>query len=159
MYKTHNFVNFLVLKGLMVLAVLLVQFFNSFVANYQRFDGIILPEHIIQIPKSQSSGIWPFNITKEDPTKCNGVKLSSFDYNTEDLKPDNHKELRKDALLMHLHSMYDVLVGTKSMDDPVYCVEVICATYLSLHTYYLHYKSVYGYLGCQNWEFNETTKV
>ena len=144
----------------MVLEVfLLIQFVNSCVANYQRFDGIILPEHIIEIPKSRSGG-WLFgSSTKEEPTTCNGVKLSEFNYSTSDLKINNHKELRKDGLLMHLQSMNDILIGTKSIDDPVYCVEVICATYLSLHKYYLYYKSYYGYLGCHDWEFNETTKV
>lgn len=87
------------------------------------------------------------------------MKLSSFDYITKDLKTNNHKELRKDALLMHLHSMHDVLVGTKSMDNPVNCIEFICATYVSLHNYYLCYKRTYGYLSCHDWKFSETTKV
>ena len=60
---------------------------------------------------------------------------------------------------MHLHSMYDVLVGAKSMDNPIYCVEVVCATYLSLHNYYLCYASAYGYLSYHDWKFDETTKV
>ena len=90
---------------------------------------------------------------------CNGVKLSSFDYNTKDLKPFNHKELRKSSLLMHLQNMQDVLVGEETMDDPVFCIEVVCATYLSLHKYYLCYKRSYGYIGCHDFEFIETTKV
>ena len=89
---------------------------------------------------------------------CNGVKLSSFQYYTEDLKEANHKELRKNGLCMHLQGMLDILVGVKSMDDPVNCVEVICATYKSLHKYYLCYKLSYGY-SCHDWEFKETTKV
>ena len=85
--------------------------------------------------------------------------MSSFDYNTCDLKLANHKVLRKDSLMMHLQSMHEILVGTQLMDDPVDCVEVICSTYLSLHKYYLCYKSTYGYLSFHDWEFNETTKV
>ena len=91
---------------------------------------------------------------------CNGVKLSSFDYYTQDLKTANHKELRKNALSMHLQNVYDVLVGEKSMGDSVFCIEVVCTVYLSLHKYHLCYRrSSYGYLGCHDWEFNETTKV
>ena len=147
----------LILLKKLKLTILLIWCIDYFVAIYQRFDGIILPEHIIKFPKPKSSGGW-FSGPKEDPTTCNGVKLSSFGYNTEDLRTDNHKELRKDALLMHLHSMHDVLVGTKSMDDPVCCIEVICSTYLSLHNYYLCFKRAYG-LSCHDWKFNETTKV
>ena len=133
--------------------------FNSFVAIHQRFDGIILPEHIINVSlKSISSTGWLF-FAKEDPTMCNGVKLSSFDYYTKDLRIANHKELRKNGLFMHLNSMLDILVGTGSMDDPAYCIEFICAVYESLHKYCLCYTSVYGYLNCHHWEFNGTTKV
>ena len=135
-------------------------FVDLFIATYKRFDGIILPEHVIDIPKPKSSSIWPFGgSTKEEPDTCNGVKLSSFDYKTKDLKSANHKELRKDALSMHLQSKHDILVGTQPMEDPIYCVEVICTTYLSLHKFYLCYKRTYGYLCCHDWEFNETTKV
>lgn len=133
--------------------------FQFFVATYQRFDGIILPEHLIQPPKAQYMyrGTWPF-FAKDNPDTCHGVKLSSFDYSTRDLKLANHKELRKNGLLMHLNGMYDVLVGTESMDDPIHCAEVVCATYLSLHKYYLSYQKVYG-LNCHEWTFYETTKV
>lgn len=129
---------------------------QHFIVTYQRFDGIILPEHIKEPAKSQYSFAW---FRKEDPTMCNSVKLSSFGYKTDDLKIDNHKELRKEALNMHLQSIHDNLVGTGSVDDPVYCVEVVCAIYLSLHKYYVCYVSTYGYLGCHDWEFTETTKV
>ena len=142
----------------MVLAILLILFVIFCVATYQRFDGIILPEHIIEVTKSKSGSGWIFT-AKDAPNMCNGVKLSSFDYCTQDLTTANHKELRKNSLSMHLQSIVDILVGTKSMYDPVYCVEVICATYLSLHKYYLCYKSGYGYLSYHDWEFNETTKV
>ena len=90
---------------------------------------------------------------------CNGVKLSSFNYYTHDLKSDNHKELRKSGLLMHLQNMHNILVGEESMNNPVSCVELTCAAYLSLHKYYLHYKRAYGYIGCHDWEFHETAKV
>ena len=90
---------------------------------------------------------------------CNGVKLTSFNYYTHDLKVDNHKELRKSGLLMHLQDMRNVLAGEESMSNPVSCVEVTCAAYLSLHKYYLHYKRSYGYIGCNDWEFYDTTKV
>jgi len=140
--------------------VMLLVFADPFVATYQRFDGIILPEHIIDIPKSHSTGGGLFGSSKEDPATCNGVKLSSFKYRTKDLQPDNHKELRKNGLSMHLQRVHDFLVGTKSMDDPVYCIEEVCAIYVSLHKYYLCYKKGYGYqLSCHEWEFIETTKV
>ena len=87
---------------------------------------------------------------------CNGVSLSSFDYYTRDLKSDNHKELRKNSLSMHLQKVHAGLVGEESISDPVSCVEITCATYLSLHKYYLCYKRGYGYLACHDWE---TTKV
>jgi len=134
--------------------------FYPFIATYQRFDGIILPEHKIQPSKSQSSGgLWPFGSTsREDPTTCNGVKLNSFDYNTKDLKTHNHKELRKSGLSMHLQEVHNVLVGTEPMNDPISCIEKIYAIYISLHKYYLCYEKRYG-LSCQDWEFEETTKV
>ena len=105
------------------------------------------------------SGGGLFGGPKEDPLMCNGVKLSSFDYDTQQLKTANHKELRKSSLLMHLQNVHDVLIGEESMNDPVFCIEVTCATYLSLHKYYLCYKQRFGYLGCHDWEFSETTKV
>ena len=118
-----------------------------------------MPEHIKELAKSQYYFSWFYSNNREDPTTCSGVKLSSFDYKTDNLSIDNHKELRKQGLTMHLQSRHDTLVGTCSMDDPVYCVDVVCATYLSLHKYYLCYKTNYGYLGCHKWEFTETTKV
>ena len=130
----------------------------NFVATYQRFDGILLPEHIIELPKSHSGSKWRFGGAKEDPETCNGVKLSLFNYNTQDLKLPNHKELRKNSLSMHLNSMVDFLTGAKSMDDPIHCAEVVCATYLSLHNYYLCYQRIYG-LNCHEWKFAETKKV
>ena len=136
--------------------------FVDFVAIYQRFDGIIMPEHKINIPKVPSSSSWlPFSSGKDDPSLCNGVKLSSFDYHTQDLKTANHKELRKSSLLMHLQNVHGILVGDQSMDDPLFCIEVVCAIYLSLHKYYLCYKKAqaYGYLRDHDWEFRETTKV
>ena len=113
-----------------------------------------MPEHIEEI-KQKSTSSW---FSKEDPLMCNGVKLSSFNYYTRELKPDNHKELRKNSLLMHLQNVHDVLIGDVSMSDPVSCMEVVCATYFSLHKYYLSYKRLYG-LACHDWEFYETTKV
>ena len=59
---------------------------------------------------------------------------------------------------MHLQSMYNVLVGTESMDDPIYFVKVVCAAYFSLHKYYLCYERMYG-LSCHEWKFDETDKV
>ena len=132
--------------------------FAYFVATYQRFDGIILPEHKTKIQKFHSSGGW-FGSAKEDPSMCNGVKLSSFDYYTKDLKTANHKELRKSSLVMHLQNVHDVLVGKESMSDSVFCIEVVCTTYLSLHKYHLCYKRGYGYSSGHDWEFHETTKV
>ena len=117
-----------------------------FVATCQRFDGIILPEHKIKIEKFHS-GRW-FGSSKEDSLLCNGVKLSSFDYYTKDLKTANHKELRKSGLSMHLQNVHDVLVGEESMGDPVFCIEVVCAAYLSLHKYFLCYRKMY--LGCHD---------
>lgn len=129
-------------------------FFNHFVATYRRFDGIILPEHIVKVPKSSR---W---FSSGNANTCNGVKLSSFDYQTKDLTQSNHKELRKNALIMHIQNIRDVLIGAESMDDPVNCVEVVCTAYTSLHKYYLCYESNYGYnLNCHEWEFTETTKV
>ena len=125
-------------------------------ATYQRFDGILLPEHIIKPQKvPENSG----NTIKEAPTTCNGVKLSSFNYKTEDLSLANHKELRKKGLSMHLQSMHNALAGTESLEDPIHCVEMICATYFSLHKYFLYFKIEHGYFGCQEWKFPETTKV
>lgn len=126
-----------------------------FLATYQRFDGIVLPEHRKETFEFDSSKRF-----KEHPSYCNGEKLSSFDYRTKDLKLANHKELRKNGLRMHLQSMHDILVGAQSMDDPIYCVEVTCTTYLSLHKNYLCYKK-YGDkdLSCHEWEFNETAEV
>lgn len=118
-----------------------------------------MPEHKIDIPKVQSSSSWLFGSGKEDPTVCNGVKLSSFNYKTCDLQMDNHKQLRKNGLLMHLKSMDGVLAGTESMGNSVSCAEVVSAAYLSLHKYYLCYKEKYGYLYHHDWEFFETTKV
>ena len=111
-----------------------------------------MPEHKIEVQKSG-------NRSGKDPSKCNGVLLSSFDYYTFDLKSDNHKELRKSSLSMHLQKVHAGLVGEESISDPVSCVEITCAAYLSLHKYYLCYKRHYGYLGCHDWEFHETTKV
>lgn len=128
-----------------------------YVAIYQRFDGIILPEHKIKVQKSHSSS-W-FGGGKVDPSMCNGVKLSSFDYHTQDLQIANHKELRKSSLLMHLQNVYDILVGEQSIGDPIFCIEVVCTTYLCLHKYHLCYKKGYGYLRDHDWEFHETTKV
>ena len=114
---------------------------------------------MITIQKSHSGG-W-FGSGKVDPLMCNGVKLSSFDYYTQDLQTANHKELRKSSLLMHLQNVHDILVGKQSMGDPVFCIEVVCTTYLSLHKYHLCYKKLkgYGYLREHDWEFHETTKV
>ena len=106
------------------------------------------------IPKS--GGGW---FSKEDPLMCNNVKLSSFHYHTGDLKLANHKELRKNGLLMHLQNVRGVLVGEKSMSDPVSCIEVACAAYFSLHKYCLCFKGTFGYLGVHDWEFHETAKV
>lgn len=130
-----------------------------FVATYQRFDGIILPEHKIEIQKSHSSS-W-FGVGKVDPSMCNGVQLSSFGYYTKDLQTANHKELRKSGLIMHLHNVHDILVEQQSMGDPVFCIESVCTTYLCLHKYHLCYKKggSYGYLRDHDWEFHETTKV
>ena len=131
-----------------------IYFYDPFVATYQRFDGIILPEHIKEPQSSSKSS------NREDPATCNGVKLSSFDYKTKDLKLVNHQELRKIGLSMHLQSIHDVLVGTESMDDPIKCVDVVCGTYLSLHKNYLCYRAeVYESPLCHKWEFNETAKV
>ena len=113
---------------------------------------------MIKLPKSQSSSMWPFGGAKEDPDTCNGVKLYAFNYNTRDLKLVNHKELRKNSLSMHLHGMHDILVGVESMDDPIQFVEVVYATFLSLHKYYLCYPKMYG-LNCHEWKFDETNKV
>ena len=122
-------------------------------ATYQRFDGIILPEHITEL-KYNFSAMWRFN----KPDYCSGVKLSSYYYNTRDLKLYNHKELRKSSLSMHLQRMYNILIGTESMDDPMYCVEVVCAVYFSLNKYYLCYEALYG-LCCYEWKFDNTTEV
>ena len=141
-----------------VLVTLLICSVDSFVATYRRFDGIILPEHMIEPPKSQSSsGWWPYG-GKEDPTTCNGAKLHAFNYKTKDLKADNHKELRKNGLSMHLQSVHNVLVGIEPMDDPIYCIEEVYTIYVSIHKNYLCYEKQYG-LSCQDWEFNETTMV
>ena len=115
-----------------------------------------MPEHIIE-PKyniSNLSALWRFN----KPDYCSGVKLSSYYYNTRDLKLCNHKELRKSSLSMHLQRMYNVLVGTESMDDPIYCVEVVCAAYISLNKYYLCYETFYGPC-CYEWKLDDTTEV
>ena len=124
-----------------------------FVATYQRFDGIVLPNHKVEIPIAKSSS------SAKDPAMCNGVKLNSFNYYTRDLSSANHEELRRSGLSMHLQSIHGVLVGADSMNDTVFCVERVCTTYLSLHKYYLCCKGSYGYLTCHDWEFNETTKV
>jgi len=113
-----------------------VDVYYCFLGYYKKCDGIILPEHTDSSFKRKANS----NRNSSADT-CNGVKLSSFNYNTQDLSHSNHVELKKNALLMHLESLHAILSGVTVMEDAVDCIESVCSTFLSLHKNYLCYKA------------------
>jgi len=129
--------------------------YHGFLANYKRCDGIILPEHT---DTKYKKGY--FSASNSSADTCNGVKLSSFKYDTKDLSHNNHVELRKNALLMHLEGMHDILSGVAVMRDAIDCIESVCATYLSLHKSYLCSTNKYtNQVTVHQWTLDDTELV
>jgi len=134
----------------------LLDVYYCFLAYYKRCDGIILPEHTDSKYRVKAKGYF-----STSANTCNGVKLSSFKYDTKDLSLNNHIELRKNALLMHLEGMHNILSGKAVMEDVVNCIGSVCATFLSLHKNYLCYKtnSYSSQLKDNQWTFTDTEVV
>ena len=135
---------------------IVLDIYCCFIACFKRCDGIILPEHTDSRYMGKAKGYFG---TSADT--CNGVKLSCFNYDAKELSHSNHVELRKNALLMHLEGMHDILSGVAVMEDTVDCIESVCATFLSLHKNYLYYKeSNYPFhFKDHQWSFNYTEMV
>ena len=136
--------------------------------TYQRFDGIILPEHT-KPPTKPSSGFigtvasgisYLYSGSKQNAETCDDEKLSSFKYDTKKLSDANHQQLRKNALLMHLEHYYCVLSGEEELNNPIENVETVCAVFASLNSCHLSYKTFYhGNHMDHSWTFNETKTV
>lgn len=140
--------------------------YHLFSVIYQRFDGIILPEHTKPLIKPASgflstgmSYLW--GNSKQSAATCENEKLSSFNYDTKKLSDLNHKQLRKNALWMHLEHFYGVLSGEKVMDNLVDTIKTVCATFTSLNKFYICSKtsSYSGNPTDLSWAFDELKMV
>ena len=140
--------------------VFVLYVYYCFLGQYKKCDGIILPEHIVS-PTGSDGYMGKFKgFNNSSADTCNGVRLSSFNYSTKELSSENHVELRKNALLMHLEGMHDILIGVQVKEDAVDCIESVCATFLSLHKNYLCYKAThYSNLTDHLWTFTDTEMV
>jgi len=127
---------------------------------YQKFDGIILPEHIKAPPKLIGSFRSGIHRAVGYGNICDGAELSSFDYEVRNLSESNHKQLRKNALWMHLEDMLNALTGAETMNNPINCIETVLATYESLDRYHLCYKKYSNNNPKDNsWMFDDTKEV
>jgi len=132
---------------------------------YQRFDGILLPEHVKEPTKSEFWLKGKFKSTVEyvwkDPLTCGGEKLSSCNYATRNLSELNHKQLRKNALLMHLEEMYNALHRKESTSIFISYIESVCAAFETLNKYHLSYTAQFMYNSIKEicWEFIDTKQV
>ena len=70
------------------------------------------------------------------------------------LSHSQHVELRKSALTFYLNNLYDVLYGTKSMEDPINIVQTVYAIYATLHNSYVHF-----HWNETDWRFQEIVDV
>ena len=142
----------------------MLDIFSIHLAVYQKFDGIILPKHKTAPTKFNTGLVGSLHSGYRQAVgygdKCEGEKLSSFNYEVRNLSESNHKQLRKNALWMHLEDRCSTLSGTEAMNNPIKCIEMVLTTYESLNRYHLCYKTYYDSNPKDNsWMFDDTKEV
>ena len=91
-----------------------------------------------------------FSRSKKESTISSSEKVL---VDVKSLSHSDHIDLRKKALHIYLHGLFDALCGRKSIDDPKDIIRTVNAIYWSLHNSFMH-----GWREHQ-WRFKETTNV
>jgi len=100
-----------------------------------------------------------YGYLRNDPHTCGGEKLYSCNYAVKDLSETNHKQLRKNALRMHLKDMHDGLHRRESISILIIYIETVCAAYETLNKYHLSYTSSKSSTKEISWEFVDIKQV